>query len=54
MHGVDKLNTEDEWGGQDRYTRKLQEGTHKKIGKRRDLGGVNEGRKDHGFGLVTI
>ena len=48
--GVDKLDTDDAWGGQDGYRKKLQVG---KIGKRA-LGGVNEGRKDHGFGLPAI
>ena len=40
MHGVDKLDTEDAWGGEDGYGRKRQGG---KIGRKRDFGGVNEG-----------
>ena len=43
MYGADKMDTEDASGGNSR-----------EIGRTRDFGGVNEGRKDHGFGLGTI
>ena len=59
MHGVDKLDTVDTWGGQvghsgckgwTRWT--LKESSMRenwRIGRRRDLDGVNEGIKDHGL-----
>ena len=43
MHGVYEMDTEGN-----------SKGKNWKIGRRRDLGGVNEGGKDHGFGLDTI
>ena len=45
MHGVDKMDAE----GNSQERRENWE-----FGRRRDLGGVNDGRKDQGFGLGTI